>query len=61
MLDRLCAAAGQAREQVLRELSGDLPQQLRDKQLRALQAELSGSCALLRDPERAALVAGRCL
>jgi len=53
LLDRLCAAAGQAREQVLRELSGDLPQQLRDEQLRALQAELSGSCAPLRDPERA--------
>ena len=53
MLDRLCAAAGQSRDQVLRELSGDLPRQLRDKQLRALQAELSGSCALLRDPERA--------
>jgi hypothetical protein len=53
MLDRLCAATGQAREQVLGELSGDLPQQLRDDQLRALQAELSGSCAVLRDPERA--------
>jgi hypothetical protein len=53
MLDRLCVAAGQSRVQVLRELSSDLPRQLRDKQLRALQAELSGSCALLRDPERA--------
>jgi hypothetical protein len=52
MLDRLCAAAGQTREQVLRELSGELPQQLRDEQLRALQAELSGSWAPLRDPER---------
>jgi hypothetical protein len=53
LLDRLCVATGQAREQVLRELSGDVPQQLRDEQLRALQAELSVSCALLRDPERA--------
>jgi hypothetical protein len=52
LLDRLCAATGQAREQVLRELSGDGPQELRDGQLRALQAELSGSCALLRDPGR---------
>jgi hypothetical protein len=53
MLDRLCAAVGQSREQVLNELSSDLPQQLPDKQLQALQAELSGSRALLRDPERA--------
>jgi hypothetical protein len=53
LLDRLCAETGQAREQVLRELSGDGPQELRDGQLRALQAELSGGCALLRDPERA--------
>jgi hypothetical protein len=53
MLDRLCAAAGQPRDQVLRELSADLPRQLRGEQLRALQAELSASCALLRDPERA--------
>jgi hypothetical protein len=53
MLDRLCAATGQSREQVLRELSADPPQQLRDNQLRALQAELAGRCELLRDPERA--------
>jgi hypothetical protein len=30
-----------------------LPQQLQEQQLRALQAELSGSCTLLQDPERA--------
>jgi hypothetical protein len=53
MLDRLCAAVGQDRQQVLRELSGDMPRQLRDEQLRALKAELSGSCAQLGDPERA--------
>jgi hypothetical protein len=53
LLDRLCAASGEAREQVLRELSGDVPQQMRDEQLRALQAGLSGSCAPLRDPDRA--------
>jgi len=53
MIDWLCVLAGQTREQVLGQLSGGLPQQLQDQQLRALQAELSGSCTLLQDPERA--------
>ncbi len=53
VIDRLCAVAGQTREQILSQLSGDLPRELRERQLRALQVELSGSCALLRDPERA--------
>jgi cell division septum initiation protein DivIVA len=44
---------GQAREQLLAQLSASLPGQLRDQQLRALQAELSGSCDQLRDSERA--------
>jgi hypothetical protein len=35
------------------QLAADAPAQLRDQQLRALQAELSGSCALLKDPKRA--------
>jgi len=37
----------------LAQLTGDAPGQLGDQQLRALQAELSGSCAVLKDPERA--------
>ena len=53
MMDQLCALAGQTRGQLLEQLAGGLPQQLRDQQLRARQAELSGSCTLLRDPERA--------
>lgn len=55
MLGWLCAATGQACEQVLRELPGDQPQQLRDDQLRALQAELSGRFALTGKPAGAAL------
>jgi len=53
LLDRLCAATGQSREQVLRELPGSAPRQLPDGQLAVLQAELTGRCAQLRDPERA--------
>jgi hypothetical protein len=51
MMDQHCALAGQTRGQLLEQLAGGLPQRLRDQQLRALQAELSGSCSLL-DPER---------
>jgi hypothetical protein len=50
---RLCALENRSREQVVAELADDVPGQLRDEQLRALQAELSGSCSLLKDPERA--------
>jgi hypothetical protein len=53
IIDQLCALSGQTREQVLDRLSGGPPQQLQDQQLRALQKELSGSCTLLQDPERA--------
>lgn len=53
MAGQLCALTGQSREQLLGQLSGSLPQQLQDQQLRALQAELSGSCAQLQDAERA--------
>jgi hypothetical protein len=50
---RLCALEGRRREQVVAELAADAPEQLPEQQLRALQAELSGSCELLKDPERA--------
>lgn len=50
---RLCALESRNREQVLAELADDVPGEMRDQQLRALQAELSGGCAPLRDPERA--------
>src|SRR3984957_10004307 len=50
---RLCALENRSREQVLAELTADAPEQLRDQQLRALQAELSGCCALLKDQEPA--------
>lgn len=53
IIDQLCALSGQTREQVLDRLSGGLPQQLQDQQLRALQKELSGGCTPLQDPERA--------
>jgi hypothetical protein len=53
MIDKLRELGLQTREQVLAQLSGDLPQKLPDEQLRALQAELSGSCALLQDPGNA--------
>ena len=53
MIDQLCTLTGQTRQQLLDQLSGSLPEQLPEQQLRALQAELSGSCALLQDPERA--------
>jgi hypothetical protein len=49
---RLCALESRSREEVLAELAADAPAQLRDQQLRALQAELSGSCELLKDAER---------
>lgn len=49
MLDKLCALGFQTREQVLAQLSGDLPGRLRDEQLRALQTEVSGSRALSQD------------
>jgi hypothetical protein len=52
-ITRLCVLEGQTREHVLAQLTGDAPGQLGDQQLRALQAELSGSCAELKDPERA--------
>jgi hypothetical protein len=42
MLDRLCALAGQTRQQVLEQLSADLPGHLPGQELRALRAELSG-------------------
>jgi hypothetical protein len=50
---RLCSIEGQSREQVLGQLAADAPEQLRDQQVRALQAELSGSRALLKDREPA--------
>lgn len=53
LMDRLTAATGQTREQVLDELAGGSPRQLRDQQVRALQVELSGSCRLLREQQRA--------
>lgn len=52
LVSQLCAVTGQAREQVLGQLTGNLPQQVRDRQLDVLLLELSGSCALLQDPER---------
>ncbi|HEY1627829.1 MAG TPA: hypothetical protein VGG16_28965 [Streptosporangiaceae bacterium] len=52
-IERLCAVENRSRPQVLAELTADEAGQLRDQQLRALQAELSGSWELLRDPERA--------
>jgi len=53
LIDQLCAQTGEDRGQLLERLSGGYPRQLRDQQVRALQAELSGSCAPLRAPERA--------
>jgi hypothetical protein len=58
MIDRLCAVEGQSREQILGQLSGGLPDQLPEEQLRALQVELSGSCALLQDPPERSSHAG---
>jgi hypothetical protein len=46
---RLCAVEGVGRELVLARLADDVPGLLRDQQLRALQVELSGSCAALKD------------
>jgi hypothetical protein len=48
-ITRLCALEGLGREQMLARLVDDAPGLLRDQQLRALQAELSGSCAALKD------------
>jgi hypothetical protein len=53
MAGQLCALTGQTREQLLGQLSGGLPLRLPDQRLRALQAELSGSCAQLQNSERA--------
>lgn len=53
MLDRLCELTGQSRQQFLDQLTGDVPDELKDQQVRALQAELSGGCRQLQDPERA--------
>lgn len=52
LVSQLCAVTGQAREQLLGQLAGNLPRQVRDRQLDVLLLELSGSCALLQDPER---------
>ena len=56
LVSQLCAATGQTREQLLGQLDGNLPP-VRDRQLDALLLELSGSCALLQDPERPTYVA----
>lgn len=53
MAGQLAALTGQTREQLMDQLSGELPGQLRDQQLRALQVELSGGRAVLQAPERA--------
>jgi hypothetical protein len=53
IMDQLGALAGQTREQILDQLSHGLPRQMEDQQMRVLQAELSGGCTLLQDPERA--------
>jgi len=58
MIDQLCTLSGQTREHVLDQLSGDLPRQLPDQQLAALQDGLSDSCALLRDPAGRASYSG---
>jgi hypothetical protein len=50
LIDRLCALAGQTREQVLAQLAGDLPRHLPDQQLRVLTAELSDGGRLLQGP-----------
>ena len=52
LVGQLCAVTGQPREQVLGQLSANLPLQVRERQLEVLLLELSGGCALLRDPER---------
>lgn len=59
MIDRLCALAGQNREQVLDQVSGELPTRLQDAQLRAALAELSESYAPLRDVPSYAGLASR--
>ncbi len=53
MTGQLGALAGQTREQILDQLSRGLPPEMDDQQARALQAELSGACTPLQDPERA--------
>jgi len=52
MLGRLCELTGQSRQQLLDQLTDGLPDQLQDQQVRALQAELSGSCRQLQGPDR---------
>lgn len=52
MAGQLCALTGQTREQLLGQLHAGLPQQLKDPQLHALRAELSGSRAQLQNAER---------
>jgi hypothetical protein len=52
LISQLCAVTGQDREQLLGQLAVNLPRQVRDRQLEVLLLELSGSCALLQDPER---------
>lgn len=49
MVGQLCAQTGRAREEVLDQLVFGEPRQLQDQQVRALQAELSASCAALQD------------
>lgn len=53
MLGRLRETTGQSRQQLLDQLTDSLPNQLQDQQVRALGAELSGSCRQLQDPGRA--------
>jgi hypothetical protein len=57
LVSQLCAVTGQTREQLLGELAGNLPPPVRERQLDVLLLELSGSCALLQDPERPTYVA----
>ncbi len=52
VLSQLCALRGETRQQVLGQLTGGLPGQLEDEQLRALQVQLSEGSTLLRDAER---------
>jgi hypothetical protein len=52
-ITRLCMLEGQTREDVLAQLTGDVPGLLGDQQLRALQDELSGTYAVLHGPTRA--------
>jgi hypothetical protein len=54
MLEEVCAVTGRTRAQVLDQLlSGGLGPGLAEGRLRALVAEMSGSCTQLREPARA--------